>query len=274
MSASAIEKSRLRKLRAEIREILWEVECLLPVYFCTYNLHLLLHLPDEVENLGPLHAFWLFPTERLFYVLKRSLHSKKAPIKTIVREYLLSELIFRRKSASADALLQEADGDAKNATDESASVFADWTASIAELTGASTKFVAKPNSQELKQLNAYCMENYAPYADLLARYGRRSRRERSVPLSSWMPPLSEDEEPLTNVQRMLRWGVAVGGERFDRALLSRVPLRGERRLRKSLCRVDAVSRLFTHQEITSEWRTGESSFSSITPLSSVTSAKV
>lgn len=60
--------------------------------FLVYNVHTLIHLPDDVEKYGPLDSFSGFPFENYFSNVKSLVRSSKKPLQQICRR--LHELSF------------------------------------------------------------------------------------------------------------------------------------------------------------------------------------
>ena len=51
--------------------------------YCTANVHMLLHLPDSVRNLGPLWAHSAFPFEGMNGWLSELYHGTRVPQKQV-----------------------------------------------------------------------------------------------------------------------------------------------------------------------------------------------
>jgi hypothetical protein len=236
ISAGIFDRQELSQLKTEICSILWEAELFLPVYFLTISMHLMLHLPATIEDVGPVYCFWLFPTERWFYLIHSSLHSCKVPEATILREYQILDLVHRFKLDQA-ARAREEDPEAVAMS----SLFCSPLVETA-LLGTSEDY--RVSGEELELLTAYVHDNFQPYLDLKERYEAACEMlAEPVPLmKDWRP--SHGEPPLSRLQELLiAGGVAIGGRRFRFASINGTELRGavyEQRLKSTRSGVQAV----------------------------------
>lgn len=53
---------------------------------CTSQVHLLLHLVDQIKNAGPARCYWTFPIERLCSEVVGRLKSRKHPYRNLTLE--------------------------------------------------------------------------------------------------------------------------------------------------------------------------------------------
>lgn len=69
------------------RDFVKDYKILYGNYLCSYNVHNLLHLVDEVQRLGPLDNYSTFPFENLLGFLKTLPHSGHLPLEQAVNRY-------------------------------------------------------------------------------------------------------------------------------------------------------------------------------------------
>jgi hypothetical protein len=84
-------------LEQELVEVLSEWERYFPFYAATINMHLLLHLTEQIERSGPVPFTWMFGVEREMGRLLDCLHSLKCAEESVVRNYLIMELIQQHR---------------------------------------------------------------------------------------------------------------------------------------------------------------------------------
>lgn len=87
----------LAELGLEVQEALTEYELYFPFSVMTINCHMLLHLPDQIRRAGPVTTHWMYPIERVMGRLVDEVHSLKCAEESIVRNYLVSELMQHRR---------------------------------------------------------------------------------------------------------------------------------------------------------------------------------
>lgn len=78
------------------RECLYELEYLMPEYFCTLNLHLALHLVDHAAYTGPFYATWMFSFERYAKYLKGFVSGGRCLEETIARKIQMASALSIR----------------------------------------------------------------------------------------------------------------------------------------------------------------------------------
>ena len=62
-------------------------------WFRSLNMHLILHVVDQIRDFGPVMGWWSMIFERLQYLLKKKCHSPKKPELTLVKEIVKSEFL-------------------------------------------------------------------------------------------------------------------------------------------------------------------------------------
>jgi hypothetical protein len=229
LCASAFRRSELDTLYREAVEVLWLVEQNLPLFFLTISLHLVLHIPATVRDVGPIHAFWLYGAERLFYILRQTLHSKKVPAATVIREYRVLDVVQGH-------IRQTQELEAKEDLPPMRSLLCSFTAEC-ELQGGGELYFCTP--QEVTHLRTFLSANDDGYMDVETRYraARASGDHRS--LSAWIEAHSAS---LSVAQRFFRFGVCESGTRYRRASLNGILFRGELyedKLKTSRCGIKA-----------------------------------
>lgn len=83
-------------------DVLATLEYLMPPYFCTINMHLLVHLVDMMAYTGPLYGTWMFSFERYANHLKGFVQSSPNIEETLARNVQLSEALYFRTTDTAD----------------------------------------------------------------------------------------------------------------------------------------------------------------------------
>ena len=80
--------------KVEIVEIICLFEQCMSPHFFDFMLHLLVHLPEEVELGGLVHSRWLYFLERYMKTLKSMVHQKKHHEGSMSEGYLAQESLF------------------------------------------------------------------------------------------------------------------------------------------------------------------------------------
>jgi hypothetical protein len=68
------------------------LEYLMPQYWCTFNLHLLVHFVEMLAYTGPVYGTWMFTFERYAHYLKGYIHSYKSLEEVIARAISVNEI--------------------------------------------------------------------------------------------------------------------------------------------------------------------------------------
>lgn len=80
-----------------LRQYVAETLCLLEVWFppALFDImpHLVLHLVEELDWLGPVHSRWCYGAERYLYVLKKYVRNRARPEASIAKGYLYAEAL-------------------------------------------------------------------------------------------------------------------------------------------------------------------------------------
>ncbi len=82
--------------------MLAEWEQYYPFYAATINMHLLLHLPDQIDRCGPVPFSWLYCVEREMGHPLDWLHSLKCAEESVVRNYSMMDMIEQYKVHNPD----------------------------------------------------------------------------------------------------------------------------------------------------------------------------
>ena len=94
VSSKEIHESELRRWKNEIAEIVCLLEKELPTSFMDLQVHLLIHLVDDVEMASVVSTRWMFFFERYMRTLKRYVRQKAHPEGCMAEGYVLNEAIF------------------------------------------------------------------------------------------------------------------------------------------------------------------------------------
>ena len=76
ISQKVINPTDLEKLQKDVVQCLVSFELIFPPSFFNIMTHLLVHLVDEINILGPVFLHNMFPFERLMGVLKNYVHNR------------------------------------------------------------------------------------------------------------------------------------------------------------------------------------------------------
>ena len=91
VSSKDIHDSELRIWKNEIVEIVCLLEKELPTSFMDLQVHLLIHLVDDIEMVGVVSTRWMFFFERYMRTLKIYVQQKAHPKGCMVEGYVLNE---------------------------------------------------------------------------------------------------------------------------------------------------------------------------------------
>ncbi len=79
--------------------------------FCVYNVHNLIHLPNDCIQHGTLDNFSAFKFENFLHSIKRKLHSSRLPLEQfsnrLVEEHTFQNIFNKNKSESVNVLKTE-----------------------------------------------------------------------------------------------------------------------------------------------------------------------
>ena len=93
ISRKSITRKQLDRLQEEIVVILCELEIYFPPAFHDICLHLLLHVVDDISQLGPTFMHYMMPFERQNGVMKGYVRNRARPDASMVKGFLTSECI-------------------------------------------------------------------------------------------------------------------------------------------------------------------------------------
>ncbi|XP_062086475.1 uncharacterized protein LOC133792583 [Humulus lupulus] len=85
--------SDLEKVKTSIVEILCGLEIIFPPAFFDVMVHLMIHLPQEAIDGGPVHMRWMYPFERYMKKLKHYVRNKARPEGSIAEGYVVDEAL-------------------------------------------------------------------------------------------------------------------------------------------------------------------------------------
>ena len=85
--------SDIEKAQEDVKLILCKLERIFPPDFFTIMVHLVMHLPEEAINGGPVHMRWMYPFERYFGTLKNFVRNRARPEGSIVKAYVVDEAL-------------------------------------------------------------------------------------------------------------------------------------------------------------------------------------
>lgn len=91
--AKALDPGNMEALQQYVVETMCILEVWFPPAFFDVMPHLLLHLVDELDWLGPVHSRWCYGAERYLYVLKKYVRNRAKPEASIATGYLNAEAL-------------------------------------------------------------------------------------------------------------------------------------------------------------------------------------
>ena len=100
LSKSVISKSEIDKCEGYLMKFVAKFEILYGASAMTFNVHILLHLAENVRRSGPLWATSALPLERNISYLKRTLNGLKGAEQQITKNYL-KLLAYKHKNRSS-----------------------------------------------------------------------------------------------------------------------------------------------------------------------------
>jgi hypothetical protein len=93
LCAKAVDPSELPGLKTYATETLCLLERWFPPSFLDIMTHLVVHLVDELDLCGPVHARWCYGVERYMYVLKKYVRNRSKPEGSMATGYMYSEAL-------------------------------------------------------------------------------------------------------------------------------------------------------------------------------------
>jgi hypothetical protein len=88
-----IGRKELDDLRAYMIETMCMLEMCFPPSFFDMQQHLVIHLVDQIDTLGPLYLHSIFPYERYLAVLKSYVRNRAHPEGSIMEGYTTEEVV-------------------------------------------------------------------------------------------------------------------------------------------------------------------------------------
>ena len=104
ISRKSIGVRQLRRLQEEIVVILCELEMYFPPAFFDVMVHLLVHIVDDIIQLGPTFLHSMMPFERMNGVIKGYVHNMSRPEGSIASGFLRTPLVCPSTGTSAGSL--------------------------------------------------------------------------------------------------------------------------------------------------------------------------
>ena len=83
----------LRAAQKNVILILCKLELIFPPAFFDIMVHLIMHLPEEAIQGGPVHTRWMYPIERYIGKLKQYVRNRARPEGSIAEGYVVSEAL-------------------------------------------------------------------------------------------------------------------------------------------------------------------------------------
>ena len=93
ISQKVIDPAILPRLQSDVVQCLVSFELVFPPSFFDVMTHLLVHLVEEIQVLGPVFLHNMFPFERFMTVLKKYVHNRARPEGSISNGYGTEEVI-------------------------------------------------------------------------------------------------------------------------------------------------------------------------------------
>jgi len=93
ISRKSITVKKLKRIREEIIVILCELEMYLPPAFFDVMVHLLVHIPEDISNLGPTFLHSMMAYERMNGMMKGYVRNRAHPDGSIVQGFLTEECV-------------------------------------------------------------------------------------------------------------------------------------------------------------------------------------
>ena len=88
-----IDPDKLIKLQNDVVQCLVGFELIFPPSFFNFMTHLLVHLVKEIDILGPVFLYNMFPFERFMGVLKKCVRNQAHPERSITSAYRTKDVI-------------------------------------------------------------------------------------------------------------------------------------------------------------------------------------
>ncbi|KAM2031883.1 hypothetical protein ACFX1T_013965 [Malus domestica] len=93
LTSRTLRRTNVNQLRHDIVQVLWKFEMIFPPAFFTSMIHVMVHLPDEALLAGLVNFRWMYPIERLFGDLKKSVRNKAKPERSIIQAWVSYEAL-------------------------------------------------------------------------------------------------------------------------------------------------------------------------------------
>jgi hypothetical protein len=93
LCAKTVDRRELPRLKTYATETLCIIRRCFPPSFFDITTHLVVHLVDELDLCGPVHARWCYGVERYLYVLKKYVRNRARPEGSMASGYMYSEAL-------------------------------------------------------------------------------------------------------------------------------------------------------------------------------------
>ena len=93
ISRKSITVKKLKRIREEIIVILFELEMYCPPAFFDVMVHLLVHILEDISNLGPTFLHSMMAFERMNGMMKGYVRNRSHPYGSIVQVFLTEECV-------------------------------------------------------------------------------------------------------------------------------------------------------------------------------------
>lgn len=238
LSARVVRVAELDMVQQRVIECLCLCEALFPQSEFTIVFHLLAHCVHYIRKWGPSASFWMFPMERYVGYLARGVTNRSRPVAMLTRHYRFLSLAesyrpeineIMASSPAGAAYLQKAT--AKHALLGPELMLPRYSADTLTLVGRSSPFTVSANDKPFlralfrllhPRYDALCVK-YDSESKAAAAAARAAKRVFTFPsMAAWTPAVGA----LSDADRRLCWGPDADVQRYPRATVGGVTLRG------------------------------------------------
>jgi hypothetical protein len=202
----------LQALQTEICEILAIMEQLFPLFLFSLNFHLLVHIPSQISEVGPLPTVWMFPSERYQGQIVKALQSHRNPELSISRSIMLAQALAAAALDGEKMILN--------------------LGSRIEAMGASKNY--RIPRHDLDHIQVMFWRNRAEITSIFETYLRVASNADPIPFKQWKPRI-----PMTPLQKSAQCGCSDEAMLFTAVRWGKLVFRGISR-DKSYCSQNCV----------------------------------